>query len=104
MAGVGVRVKKFGPIKAKVYSAGFYVEKDPVTKDCKSIACKDIDSLNNSKDFESSLIDGKFEKRILLRMARSVGTDTMVINQTYVNKHILDYLHTSNTCAGFGAS
>ena len=40
LAGVGVRVKQIGPIAAKVYSAGVYVDKAAIPAKCKGLKCQ----------------------------------------------------------------
>lgn len=79
LLGVGVRYKAFGPIKAKVYAVGYYVSnKLAVLKSLKQ-------SFNNAKDFISSNsfssilnAQGSNDQAFVLKMARSVGADTMV--------------------------
>lgn len=65
LAGVGVRVKQIGPIQARVYSAGVYVDKGDV-----------VARLRSSTD--AVIVESKSAKAILLRMARTVGAETMV--------------------------
>ena len=78
LAGVGVRVKTIGPVKAKVYSAGLYAPKGAVVSKCKGIKCDSASSLAKSKDFENVFVKPGFEKTIKLRMARTVGAEKMV--------------------------
>lgn len=67
LAGVGVRVKQIGPIAAKVYSAGVYLDKNSICVKCKGL-----------KEFDDVLEDSSSSKTIVLRMARSVAAETMV--------------------------
>ena len=80
LAGVGVRAKKIGPVSAKVYAAGFYVEKPSASALLKALAqdSKSIEDLAKNKQFEDTLAKGNFKKSIVLKMARTVGSDTMV--------------------------
>jgi hypothetical protein len=80
LAGVGVRVKKIGPVSAKVYAAGMYVNKFAAMGTLKTAAasCKSASDLAKSKGFEDALVKGNFQKNIVLKMARTVGCDTMV--------------------------
>lgn len=55
LAGVGVRVKQIGPIKAKVYSAAVYLDKGSVETKCKGLKCISEKELVNSKEFESTV-------------------------------------------------
>ena len=55
LAGVGVRVKQVGPIKAKVYSAAVYLDKGSVETKCKGLKCISEKELLNSKEFESTV-------------------------------------------------
>jgi hypothetical protein len=55
LAGVGVRVKQIGPIKAKVYSAAVYLDKGSVETKCKGLKCISEKELLNSKEFESTV-------------------------------------------------
>ena len=67
LAGTGVRVKQIGPIAAKVYSAGVYLDKGAISAKCKGL-----------KEFDDVLVDSSSSKTIVLRMARSVAAETMV--------------------------
>eukprot|EP01031_Cornospumella_fuschlensis_P032668 gene32668-39495_t len=78
LAGVGVRVKQFGPIKAKVYSAALYLDKTVTSSKLKKLKLLDLKKLSSSPEFEDLLINGEVSKSILLKMARDVGADTMV--------------------------
>ena len=78
LTGVGVRVKKIGPIKAKVYSTGLYAPKGSVINKCKSIKCNSASELAKSKAFEQAFTAAGFEKTIKLKMARTVGAEKMV--------------------------
>lgn len=51
LAGVGVRVKQIGPIKAKVYAIGVYVDKVSVIKSLKSSLSKTYQDLLKSAKF-----------------------------------------------------
>lgn len=77
LAGVGVRVKQIGPIKAKVYAAGFYVDKNSVKSACSGSTCKTSSELAASSSFNNAVTDPK-NKNIILKMARTVGAETMV--------------------------
>jgi hypothetical protein len=46
--GVGVRVKKIGPIKAKVYSAGFYCNKLAAIASLKKLKQKNNEEVSQS--------------------------------------------------------
>jgi hypothetical protein len=52
LAGVGVRVKQLGPIKAKVYSAALYLDKATTSAKLKKLKFLDIKKLSSSSDFE----------------------------------------------------
>ena len=78
LAGVGVRVKQIGPIAAKVYSTGIYVDKAAVLSKCKHLNCKNEKELANSKGFGDAFVESPSSKSIVLRMARTVGAETMV--------------------------
>ena len=51
LAGVGVRIKTIGPIKAKVYSAGVYLDKGSILPQCKGLKCVSGKELLSSKEF-----------------------------------------------------
>ena len=57
LAGVGVRIKTIGPIKAKVYSAGIYVDKGKIVSQCKVLKCTTEKELINSTEFENTVSD-----------------------------------------------
>ena len=80
LAGVGVRIKKIGPISAKVYSAGLYVDKAAVSRQLKPVITSKTDSnkLQSNKEYQKTLIKGNFPKSLVLKMARTVGSDTMI--------------------------
>mmetsp|Transcript_8022 Transcript_8022/g.13341 ORF Transcript_8022/g.13341 Transcript_8022/m.13341 type:complete len:220 (+) Transcript_8022:36-695(+) len=78
LAGLGVRIKSIGPIKAKVYSVGLYLDRAVAAAKLAKFEDVDEKSLSHNRDFEKTLIDGDFEKSIVLRMARDVGADKMV--------------------------
>lgn len=67
LAGVGVRVKQIGPIAAKVYSTGVYLDKSAISSQCKGLT-----------EYEDALVESSSSKTIVLRMARSVAAETMV--------------------------
>ena len=73
-----MRVKKIGPIKAKVYAAALYVDKADVVANCKDIKALDASSLAKSNVFEDAFVKTSSEKNIVLKMARTVGADTMI--------------------------
>lgn len=70
LAGEGIRSK--GPIK--VYSCELYFDKNAVIKSVSSLKGK---SLLNSRDFENALINGNFNKNVILKMLRNVSGKTM---------------------------
>jgi hypothetical protein len=80
LSGVGVRVKKIGPVAAKIYSAGFYVNKGAASAAVKKsvLSAKSAEALALDKGFEHALVKGNFQRSIVLKMARTVGSDTMV--------------------------
>ena len=55
LAGVGVRVKQIGPIKAKVYSAAVYLDKGCVQQQCKTLKCDTEKDLMKSSEFETTV-------------------------------------------------
>jgi predicted acetyltransferase len=55
LAGVGVRIKQIGPIKAKVYSAAVYLEKAAATAFLKKLA--------NKKNLEESIPSSGIKKQ-----------------------------------------
>ena len=55
LAGVGVRIKQIGPIKAKVYSAGVYLDKSSVLSQCKNLHSINEKELLKSKEFENTV-------------------------------------------------
>jgi hypothetical protein len=69
LAGVGVRVKQIGPIKAKVYSAGVYLEK--------STAAMLLKMLHATINMEEIIPTSAMNKKVVIRMARTVGADKM---------------------------
>ncbi|KAJ1405090.1 chalcone isomerase [Ochromonadaceae sp. CCMP2298] len=78
LAGVGVRVKTIGPIKAKVYSVAVYLDKSLAISRLAKFKGMPAIELANSRDFENSLINADCPKSIMLRMARDVGAEKMV--------------------------
>jgi hypothetical protein len=78
LAGVGVRVKKIGPIHAKVYSVGLYLDKLSVGRKLGKLSFKDAKELRESKGFEGSVIEGPSDKGLVLKFARNVATNTLV--------------------------
>eukprot|EP00981_Chlorochromonas_danica_P011101 scaffold3747_cov258-Ochromonas_danica.AAC.9 len=78
LAGVGVRLKQFGPIKAKVYSAALYLDKAVAVSKLKKLKLLDSKKLFSAPEFEETLVQGDLNKAVLLKMARDVGADTMV--------------------------
>jgi len=69
-----------GPVSAKVYAAGLYVDKPSASALLKALAqgSKSVDDLAKSTQFEDTLSKGSFRKSVVLKMARTVGCDTMV--------------------------
>eukprot|EP01038_Epipyxis_sp_PR26KG_P004451 gene4451-6296_t len=78
LAGVGIRVKKIGPIKANVYSVGLYVDKSAVISKLKKLKQIGIKQIPKSEEFIQSLTSGDFTRTIVLRMARDVSAVTMI--------------------------
>ncbi|CAM9534811.1 unnamed protein product [Chrysoparadoxa australica] len=76
LAGLGVRVKKIGPVKAKVYALGIYVDEKAAVKDLDRY--KDEDDLTKNDGFYRDAKTSAFEKTLVLKMARTVGTEKMV--------------------------
>lgn len=52
LAGVGVRWKKFGPIRAKVYSAGIYVDKAATILKKQGLKPKDGGKFDETNEFQ----------------------------------------------------
>lgn len=79
LAGVGVRVKQIGPIAAKVYSTGVYVDRTAVIGKVKAILSKSktYKDVLHSKEFDEKLVESDADKTIVLRMTRDVAGSTM---------------------------
>ena len=78
LAGVGVRVKTIGPVKAKVYAAGMYMARGKATGACKGIECKSAKELADSTSFGNAISHKVQDWSIILKMVRSVGQEKMV--------------------------
>lgn len=78
IAGTGVRVKKIGPISAKVYAVGLYVDERAVQSQLKSFEAFPEESLVGSKAFYKAVRKAPFDKIFQLKMARTVGAEKMV--------------------------
>ena len=87
LAGTGVRVKQIGPIAAKVYSAAMYVDKGDVASRFRASSRGSVEDavvLAGPEPYlsrgsvEDAVVEAKSAKAILLKMARTVGADTMV--------------------------
>lgn len=74
LAGVGVRIKKIGPVSLKIYAAGVYVDKVAALLKSKSFASHDI---SKSKEFDDMLVHGSFEKSVVLKMVRKITGEKM---------------------------
>jgi len=72
LAGVGARYKKIGPVGVKVYGVGAYFNTKAALKQISEYKSKKSDS-----KFFSALSNASFEKKIVLKMARTVGSETM---------------------------
>ncbi|CAM9908327.1 unnamed protein product, partial [Heterosigma akashiwo] len=73
LAGVGVRVKQIGPLSVKVYGVGMYMDESSALEEISEYAGgKKADS-----GFFSRLRKPSIDKKIVLKMARSVGSETM---------------------------
>ena len=68
LLGVGVRVKKLGPVAVKVYSVGLYSDAPTVTKAVSKLQ-------PGSESYYSAIAGAKAEKALHLKFARGVGTD-----------------------------
>ena len=75
-----MRIKKIGPVAAKVYAAGLYVNKGAAQRALKPV----VDTVNSAGDlaksrrFEDGLSSANFDRSVVLKMARSVGSEKMV--------------------------
>mmetsp|Transcript_18097 Transcript_18097/g.24836 ORF Transcript_18097/g.24836 Transcript_18097/m.24836 type:complete len:223 (-) Transcript_18097:85-753(-) len=79
LVGVGVRVKKIGPIKVNVYSAALYLEKSSaLLNSLKAFKGISTEKLQSSEDLSNALGGSTHTKSIVLKMARDVGSNTMV--------------------------
>lgn len=52
LAGVGVRVKTIGPVKANVYSTAMYIDKAGILAKLKQLKSADPKTLLGNKDFQ----------------------------------------------------
>lgn len=77
LAGVGVRIKKLGPVALKIYAAGVYVDKAVAVLKGKSIAANTLQDLSKSTEFDDMLISSAFEKSVVLKMVRKVTGEKM---------------------------
>lgn len=78
LMGTGVRVKKIGPAGVKVYAVGLYVDEKGAMKELDAHKGENADSLAKNEAFFSKAAKAKFEKTMVLKMAREVGTEKMV--------------------------
>eukprot|EP00903_Cladosiphon_okamuranus_P009853 g9363.t1 len=78
LMGTGVRVKKIGPAGVKVYAVGLYVDEKGAAKELERHKGEDGDSLGKNEGFFARVAKSKFEKTMVLKMAREVGTEKMV--------------------------
>ncbi|CAB1108746.1 FAPa [Ectocarpus sp. CCAP 1310/34] len=78
LMGTGVRVKKIGPAGVKVYAVGLYVDEKAAAKELEVHKGEDGESLGKNDGFFSRVAKSKFEKTMVLKMAREVGTEKMV--------------------------
>jgi len=69
--GAGVRAK--GPIK--VYSVAVYAPKGAVKSKLAKLKGKDVGSLKASKLLEEAVVDGAQSKAIVIKLARTVGSE-----------------------------
>ena len=67
LMGVGVRVKKLGPVAVKVYSVGFYTDTSAVSKA--------VNAKAGTESFYGEIAGARAEKALHLKFARGVGTD-----------------------------
>jgi hypothetical protein len=70
--GANIVYVKTGPIKAKVYSVGVYLDKGSLLLQCKDLKSLNVKELLACKEFENTVVEGDTDKRIVLRMARKV--------------------------------
>ncbi|CAN0111628.1 unnamed protein product [Hapterophycus canaliculatus] len=76
--GTGVRVKKIGPAGVKVYAVGLYVDEKAASKDLDAHRGEDGEALGKNEGFFARVAKSNFEKTMVLKMAREVGTEKMV--------------------------
>jgi len=72
LLGVGVRVKKIGPLAVKVYSVGLYADTNAVEK---NIVETSPDGMYIGENFYRAVAGAKAHKQLELKFARGVGTD-----------------------------
>jgi len=77
LAGVGVREKKIGPVKVKVYGVGMYMDEKSALSDLAEFAGKAVSAVKSNQGFFSKIVSGGYGKTIELKMARTVGSETM---------------------------
>eukprot|EP00640_Fibrocapsa_japonica_P004391 CAMPEP_0113941548 /NCGR_PEP_ID=MMETSP1339-20121228/7440_1 /TAXON_ID=94617 /ORGANISM="Fibrocapsa japonica" /LENGTH=226 /DNA_ID=CAMNT_0000945723 /DNA_START=71 /DNA_END=751 /DNA_ORIENTATION=- /assembly_acc=CAM_ASM_000762 len=82
VVGVGIRVKKIGPVKVKVYAAGMYFDFKPALGALMKFGEKGVEQtgeqLAKKQAFFDSIVSGTFGKTVVLNMARGVAKETMV--------------------------
>ncbi|CAN0187642.1 unnamed protein product [Scytosiphon promiscuus] len=78
LMGTGVRVKKIGPAGVKVYAVGLYVDEKGAAKDLDAHKGEDGEALGKNEGFFARVAKSNFEKTMVLKMAREVGTEKMV--------------------------
>ena len=55
LAGVGARIKQIGPIKAKVYAAGLYLDKNAATKAVEKLKTGAVKDFAESAELKSAV-------------------------------------------------
>ncbi|CAN0038092.1 unnamed protein product [Ascophyllum nodosum] len=78
LMGTGVRVKKFGPMAVNVYAVGLYVDEKEAESELATHKGEDADFLGKNEGFFSRVVKSKFQKTLVLKMAREVGSEKMV--------------------------
>lgn len=76
LLGTGIRVKKIGPVKVNVYAVGIYADAGKATSELSKYSS--AADLSKNAGFYQDSITSPFEKTLVLKMARKVGTETMV--------------------------
>ncbi|CAM9852236.1 unnamed protein product [Discosporangium mesarthrocarpum] len=78
LASTGVRVKKIGPAAVKVYAVGIYVDPNGAKAALSKHKGAGGDTLAKKDGFFTEARKAGFEKALVLKMARKVGTEKMV--------------------------